>query len=235
MTVRGSDGPVIDDLVTALWEARRAARPVPADEAWDRLSADTAAAIGQTLYRRVTLDPPTAWKMGAFDELTRQRLGLPQPLVAAVMPDRLYTDATQVELRLADFVNPKLEAEIGIWSGPFETSFVPCVEVADCRFQGWQTPPFGATADFGLQGAMVFGSPVTAPETVSVRVRRDGVNVAAASASWNEALRRLACLPVPGGAGVHTATGSITPMFPAAPGLWEFEFVDLGTLSIRFS
>ena len=232
MTDGGSARPETDELAAALWEARRVARPVPGELPWDTLSEETAAGIGQALYRRVSDDPPRAWKMGAFDAETRGRLGLREPLLAAVLPDRLHTGADRVELRLADFVAAKLEPEIGIRSGPSGTWFVPCVEVADCRFAGWQPPPLAATADFGLQGAMVFGLPVPAPDSVHVHVRRDGEDVGSASASWDEALGRLGCAPVPRGVDVHFATGGMTPLFPAVAGLWEFEFAGLGTLSL---
>ena len=233
MNDRAAAGPTVDALATALWEARQASRPVSAALEWDALSAGRAAEIGQALYRRVTSEAPVAWKMGAFDEEARRRLGLPGALVQAVLPDRLHTDVTRLELRIDDFVQPKLEAEIGVRvDASGATWFVPCVEVADCRFEGWETPPLAALADFGLQGAMVFGFPVAAPETIHVRVGRDGEDIASASASWDQALERLSHLPETRRSDVYVATGSITPMFPVEPGDWEFEFADLGSLTL---
>lgn len=221
-----------EDLVAALWEARQTARPVAHDLPWGDLSAERAAAISRALHERVTGDAPAVWKLGAFEESARARLGLPGPLVAPVLPDRLHAGASHVVLRLADFVDPKLEAEIGVLSGPSGTTFMPCVEVADCRFAGWDTPALAAVADFGLQGAMIFGNPVSPQEVVQVRVRHDGEQVGSASASWDEACSRLALLPPGESTGVCTATGSITPMFPATRGLWEFDFSNLGRLSL---
>jgi 2-keto-4-pentenoate hydratase len=106
----------------------------------------------------------------------------------------------------------------------------PCVEIADCRFAGWALPPGGAPADFGLQGSMVFGPVVEPVAEVHVEVRRDGETVGAGEGTWAEAAARLSLLPASLAPGALVATGSITAMFPAARGRWEFDFGPAGTL-----
>jgi 2-keto-4-pentenoate hydratase len=81
-----------------------------------------------------------------------------------VLPDGLHTDAGELTLELARFCQPKLEAEVGlVLDGSAEPQVTACVEIADCRFAGWRPPPGVAVADFGLQGAMVFGPGRPAP------------------------------------------------------------------------
>ena len=161
-----------------------------------------------------------AWKLGALDELTRHRLGLPGPLVAPVLPGGLHTGVRELPVRLAELVDPKLEAEIGDRSTRGRPFLVPCVEIADCRFAGWAVPLGCALADFGLQGSMAFGSAVEPVDLVQVTVRHDGATVGQGSGAWAAAFDRLSLLPAPLASPVHVATGSITPMIPLpqAPG-----------------
>ena len=174
---------VVEELAERLWVARQRAQPLAVDGNWLGVDHRKALEIADLLYRRCSVPPDprevAAWKLGALDEPTQSRLGLPGPLFAPVLPDRLHTDVTAVPVRLAELVDPKLEAEIGIRLDADGLRLAPCVEIADCRFAGWALPPGGAPADFGLQGSMVFG-PVVEPVTeVHVEVRRDGETVGA--------------------------------------------------------
>ncbi len=45
-------------------------------------------------------------------------------------------------------------------------------------------------------------------------------------------MERLAILPCRLGSSVHVATGSITPMFPARAGTWEFDFGGAGRIVV---
>jgi 2-keto-4-pentenoate hydratase len=225
----------VDELAQRLWVAKERARPVAAEGDWLGVDHRTALEIADRLYRRcaVPSDPRevAAWKMGALDEPTQNRLGLPGPLTAPVLPDGLHTGVGALPVRLAELVDAKLEAEIGVLLEAEGARLVPCVEIADCRFAGWAVPPGCAAADFGLQGAMVFGAPVAAPvEDVQVTVRHDGATVAGGSGNWTAAAAGLSLLPAPLGSAVHVATGAITAMLPAAAGRWEFDFGAAGTI-----
>ena len=225
---------VVEELAERLWVARQRAQPLAVDGNWLGVDHRKALEIADLLYRRCAVPPDprevAAWKLGALDEPTQSRLGLPGPLFAPVLPDRLHTDVTSLPVRLAELVDPKLEAEIGIRLDADGMRLAPCVEIADCRFAGWALPPGGAPADFGLQGSMVFGPVVEPDAEVQVEVRRDGETVGAGGGTWAEAAARLSLLPAALAPGALVATGSITAMFPAARGRWEFDFGPVGTL-----
>jgi 2-keto-4-pentenoate hydratase len=230
--------PSRDALVEALWRARREGATVHLDQAaWAGLDRDLAEAVAADLYGRVLSSQPAGWKLGALDIPTQRRLGLDGPLVAPVLPDRLHQDADEVRLDLTGFVQPRLEAELGVQMDGSETRPLPCVEVADCRLPGWRLPPAAAVADFGLQGAMVFGRAArTADDIVRVDVRHDGQLMQTGEQSWADTVARLSLLPEEARRRpCVVATGAITPLLDAAPGRWEFDFHDLGTLSLVFS
>jgi len=224
----------VDDLAERLWTARERAVPLAEDQDWLGVDHERALEIADQLYRRCAVPPDprdvAAWKLGALDELTRHRLELPGPLVAPVLPGGLHTDVRQLPVRLAELVDPKLEAEIGVLLDDGRPRLVPCVEIADCRFAGWALPVGCAPADFGLQGSMVFGAAVEPVDLVQVTVRHEGVVVGQGSGAWTAATERVSLLPTPLGTGVYVATGSITAMIPAAAGTWEFDFGDAGTI-----
>jgi 2-keto-4-pentenoate hydratase len=224
-----------DPLAVALWDARERSAAVSVAESWGHLSPDRAEHISAALYQRLSPIAPSAWKMGAFDVETQLRLGLDGPLVAPVLPDRLHFQATTLSLRVRDFVQPKLEAEVGIRIDEAGQRLVPCVEVADCRFADWAIPRFGAVADFGLQGAMVFGLDAAPLAEVEVTVSHDGVEVGSGRATWTDVVQRLSLLPDVHGRSAFVATGSMTPMFPALVGLWEFDFRGLAPLVLELT
>ena len=228
-----------DPLAEVLWAARERRTSIVDGQTWPAVDQARASAISAELYRRCGVadatDAVAAWKLGALDQPTRDRLGLARPLVAPVLPDGLRIGGPEFRLDLADLVQPKLEAEIGILLAEGETRLVPCIEVADCRFGGWAVPPACAVADFGLQGAMLFGTAVAPIPRVGVAVCRDGSPVAEGAGDWSDAVERLAILPERLGRSVHIATGSITPMLPATAGVWEFDFGAVGCLVVELT
>ena len=229
-------GAFADPLAERLWTARAQRRLLAPDDGWAAVDHSRAAAIAAELYHRAGADPPTAWKLGALDEPTRSRLVLDRPLVAPVLPDGLHTDAGELTLELARFCQPKLEAEVGlVLDGSAQPRVTACVEIADCRFTGWLPPPRVAVADFGLQGAMVFGPARPAPEVIAVEVRHDGIAVTAAGTAVTEVTRRLDLVrPLATGAAgpVLVATGALTPLLEAVPGRWEFVFAGATTITV---
>jgi hypothetical protein len=228
-----------DPLVEVLLAARSDRRPIAEVADWRGVDHARAAAIAAEVYRRCGVAEATeevsAWKMGAQDAPTQQRLGLAGPLVAPVLPDGLRTGVQELELRLDDLVAPKLEAELGVLLEDGVPRLVPCVEVADCRFAGWDVPPACAVADFGLQGSMVFGSAIDHGPVVRVAVRHDGALISEVTGRWYEVVDRLAILPGRLGSRVHVASGSVTPMFPAEAGTWEFDFDEAGRIVLHLA
>ena len=222
-----------DPLARALWAAREAATETSPGPDWAGLTLDRARQINEQLFGR--LDGDGAEPPGSSARSTQprnRRLGLSEPLVCRVLPDRLHVGAGEVRLDLARLVRPKFEPEIGIRVQGESLRLVACVEVADCRFVDWQLPPCAAIADFGLQGEMIFGSDTVPIKDVHVSVRRDGVEQAAAVGSWSDAVEKLALLPPARPDEFLVATGALTPLLDATPGRWEFDFRDVGRLTV---
>ncbi len=228
----------LDDLLArALWEAWCNHRVVDLpDLAWAGLTVDRATAIANELYVRLADTPSGAWKLGGLDPKTRTLAGLSAPLVAPVPSTGLSVGVSEMTLSLASFVQPRLEAEVGVAIRDSGMRLVPCVEVADCRFPEWRVPLAAGLADFGLQGAMMFGPDYAPVDEVHVSVRHDGRRVGSGQLAWSEAVSRLGLVPSRQDAPpVYVATGAITAQFDARPGRWEFEFRGLTTLSLTLS
>lgn len=226
-----------DPLAEALWECRREHRTLDLpDGHFADLTLDRAKAIASELYRRLDAARSGSWKLGAFDRVTREILGLAEPLVAPVPSDRLSVGPSALDVSMGSFVQAKLEAEVGVAIYDWGVRLVPCIEVADCRFLGWRVPAVAALADFGLQGAMVFGPEFDPVGEVRVDVRHNGQPVGSGRLSWDEAVERLALLPPEAShRPTYVATGAITPQLDASPGRWEFEFRDIATMSLTLS
>jgi hypothetical protein len=131
-------------------------------------------------------------------------------------------------------VAPRLEAEIGLRFDGGSPVPLPCIEIIDCRFPAWQVMIAEILADFGLQGAMLFGEPGPALPEVRAVVRRDGEVVAEgvgtvspAAGIARDALgeERLAAVPL-------VASGSLITPLALRPGSHEVDFGQLGTLRL---
>jgi 2-keto-4-pentenoate hydratase len=223
-----------DPLAAALWSARRAGATVEPSSAGE-LSLERADRIASELYGALEAggSRQVAWKIGAGDAAAQQRFGTDRPFTAPVHDAHVLEDGAA--LSLASLVAPRLEAEIGLRFEGGEPAVLPCVELIDCRFPGWEVKIAGVLADFGLQGAMLFGRPGTAGSKVHAVVRRDGEVLAegegtvdAAAATSRQALgeRRLAELPL-------VASGSLITPVPLEPGSHEIDFGELGSLRLE--
>ncbi len=230
-------GSFDDPLAQALWECRREHRTLDmSEDSVAGLSLDRARAIASELYLRLDAVRSGSWKLGAFDRMTRELLGLAEPLVAPVPSDRLSVGPSALSFSMGSFVQAKLEAEVGVAIYDWGVRLVPCIEVADCRFLGWRVPAAAALADFGLQGAMAFGPEFDPVGEVRVDVRHDGQQVGSGRLAWDEAIERLTLLPPEAShRPTYVATGAITPQLDASRGRWEFEFRDIATMSLNLS
>lgn len=223
-----------DPLAAALWAARRGGATVSSSSG-PELSLERADRIATELYGALEAGGgrQVAWKIGAGDAAAQQRFGTDRPFTAPVHSSYVLTDGAT--LSLASMIAPRLEAEIGLRFDSESPAVLPCVEIIDCRFPGWDIKIAGVLADFGLQGAMVFGGPgASAPEVRAV-VRRDGEvlaegsgSVEAAAATSRQALgeQRLAQFPL-------VASGSLITPVMLEPGSHEIDFGGLGRLRLE--
>ena len=225
-----------DPLAADLWHARRGAATV-ATAGDVGLDAERCERVGAELYRAVEVEGghQVAWKIGAGDAATQQRFGTDRPFTAPVYDSSCLPDGAT--LRLSGLVAPRLEAEIGLrfdGSGGAPAA-LPCIEIIDCRFPGWNVKIAAILADFGLQAAMVFGEPGTAGREVEVVVRRDGEEIARGSGTVDAAVatvrgalgdERLAAVPL-------VASGSLVTPVPLVPGAHEVDFGELGRLRLE--
>ena len=224
-----------DPLAAALWSARRAGSTVEA--AGGELTLERADRIATELYGALEAggSRQVAWKIGAGDAAAQQRFGTDRPFTAPVHDAYVLEDGAT--LSLASLGATRLEAEIGLRLEGEEPAVLPCIEIIDCRFPGWEVKIAEVLADFGLQGAMLFGRPGAAGSKVHAVVRRDGEELAegegavdAAAATSRQALgeRRLAELPL-------VASGSLITPLPLEPGSHEIDFGELGSLRLEMT
>lgn len=190
-----------------------------------------ATAIADALYEQVDATGSPFWKLGAIDEPSQARLGLSSPIVAPLARDSVRIGVLSLTLDRRLFIKPKFEPEIGVMIELGRMLAMPCVEVADCRFNDWQLPPNGAIADGGLQGEMLFGLPSVPTEIITVDVFHDGELVASGTQSWSTAVERIDVLPRNSGAS-HIATGAMTESFDCSVGDWIFDFGPMGRISV---
>ncbi|MCW2542211.1 MAG: 2-oxopent-4-enoate hydratase [Frankiales bacterium] len=214
-----------------LWQARHGGGGLdPNQPPWSELTASAAAAISDALYDRG--GRTRSWKLGALDAPTQQRLGISRPICQPLLDGATWTNVSETTVALDGLIAPRFEPEIGILIEGERLIAVPCVEIADCRFDGWRLPPFGMTVELGLQALMLFGEPGEVTPDVTVVVTRDTEVVVSGRASWDEAVARLDLLPSREVAD-RVATGSITPMFDCTPGRWRFDFGGLGAIVVN--
>jgi 2-keto-4-pentenoate hydratase len=223
-----------DPLASALWSARRGGTTIaPSDggeltlERADRVATELYGALEAGGGRQV------AWKIGAGDAAAQERFGTDRPFTAPVHDDHVVRDGAT--LSLANLVAPRLEAEIGLRFDGDPPTVLPCIEIIDCRFPGWRIKIAEVLADFGLQGAMVFGEPRACGPEVHAVVRRDGEVLAEASGAVDAAAaiarqalgeQRLARFPL-------VASGSLITPVPLEPGRHEIDFGELGSLRLE--
>ena len=228
------DEELHDPLARRLWAARRDAGTIAPPDPGE-LTLERADRVAAELYGALEVagGSQVAWKLGAGDAAAQARFGTDRPFTAPVHDASCLRDGAT--LRLAGLVAPRLEAEIGLRFDRESVAVLPCVEIIDCRFAGWKIKIAEVLADFGLQGAMLFGEPGPGGPEVKVVVRRAGELVAegagaveSAVAAVRETLgeRRLAAVPL-------VASGSLITPLPLAPGRHEVDFGQLGTLHLE--
>ena len=225
-----------DARVEALLGALRMGEALDAsEEPWPSLSKSDARSIAEELYSRTGARETGCWKLGALDQAAQRRFGIDAPLVAPCLPGRLTVEARCERLRIADYIQPRFEAEVGISRRGSDLVAVPCVEIADCRFAQWDLPPHGVIVDYCLQGGMLFGPPAGSPEErISVEIRHDGRERHRSVTVWSQALSRMDLLPSTAEPR-FVATGAVSPLLEVESGTWEFVFGGIGELTLTVS
>lgn len=227
----------VDSWAQELWGARQDARVVRHTSG--ELELDRARAVAAELYAALAeASPLVGWKLGATDPRTQASLGTDRPFTAPIYADGVLADGQVISL--SRFVAPRLEAEIGLRLQGSAIQPVPCMEIVDCRFAGWRLSLPGAIADFGLQGAFVFGGGIADDPhelgQIEVIVTRDGIELQHGSAHLAEAVARLQYLSQElnqnGRSGLVVATGSLISPISLEPGHWVVDFGEVGSLSL---
>jgi 2-keto-4-pentenoate hydratase len=227
-----------DQWARELWFARQEARVVR-NASPGELELDRARGVAEELYAALAKTSPlVGWKLGATDPRMQASLGTDRPFTAPIYADGLLADREVISL--SRFIAPRLEAEIGLrLQGP-AIQPVPCVEIIDCRFAGWRLTLPGVIADFGLQGAFVFGGARAEDSAeftrIEATVTHDGIELQRGSAFMAEAVARLQYLGQElnknGRSGYVVATGSLISPIPLEPGQWVINFGEVGSLSL---
>jgi 2-keto-4-pentenoate hydratase len=124
-------------------------------------------------------------KIGFTNRTIWSRYGVYEPIWGTVY-DRTLIRATHDRARvpLKDLVNPRIEPEIcfGLRSAPTQGRLLDCiewmahsVEIVQCHHPGWKLALADSTADNGLHGRLILGTPVPLPADAQARLR--GVEV----------------------------------------------------------
>jgi 2-oxo-3-hexenedioate decarboxylase len=205
-------------------------------------------------------------KIGFTNRSIWQRYGVYEPIWGTVY-DRTLIHASENRARvpLAGLVNPRIEPEIcfGLRAAPHGERLVDCIEwmahsieIVQCPHPDWKLRLADCTANNGLHGRLVLGTPVPLPQDVEQRLpavevelyragelidRGVGANVLgsplAALAHLVELLARQADAPKLA-AGEIVTTGVITDAHPVAAGeRWSTQLAGLllAGLSVEFA
>ena len=209
---------------------------------------------------------PVGRKIGFTNRTIWQRYGVYEPIWGTVY-DRtlLHASENRARVSLAGLVNPRIEPEIcfGLRAAPHAGRLVDCIEwmahsieIVQCPHPGWKLRLADSTANNGLHGRLVVGTPVPLPADVEERLpavqvelsrggelidRGVGANVLgsplAALGHLVELLARQAGAPQLA-AGEIVTTGVITDAHAVAAGeRWSTRLagVPLAGLSVEFA
>jgi 2-keto-4-pentenoate hydratase len=195
----------------------------------------------QTVNRSLALDAGrqiVGYKVGLTSEAMQRQMGVAEPDFGVLLDDMVITDGAT--LRLADFVQPRGEAEVGLvvtrdlGAGTTPADVIgaigsahPALEIIDSRIKDWRLTLIDTVADNASSGAYVLGPAMELGGTdladVMVRVRVNGSELAsgpgsaalghpAIAAAW--LANRLADFGLVLTAGSVVLTGSLHASFP---------------------
>ena len=248
-----------------LFAARRNRAPVPPlSERDPSLTPADAYAVQDELVARLRADGGrvAGYKLGLTSKPMQQALGVDEPDYGPVLSSMVHADGAA--LAVDDFIEPRIEAEIGLvlerpLTGPDVTTLdaaravggaLAALELVDSRIADWRITLVDTIADLASSAAIVLGSQVVATTGLDLRtlgmvIRRDGEVVAtgAGAAALGDPIAAVAWLAntlAPYGVtlepGQLIMTGSLHAAFPVVRGEWiRAEFDGLGGVGCRFT
>jgi 2-oxo-3-hexenedioate decarboxylase len=252
-------------LADELIELERSPREVaPFSARYPGLTPSQGYRAAQALHQhRLAQDwKPVGRKIGFTNRTLWARYGVDEPIWGTVY-DRtlLFSQQSFCSVSLAGLVQPRIEPEIcfKLKSAPRPGRLLESiewmahsVEIVQCRHPGWQVTLSDCTADNGLHGRLVVGTPIplSDPERlarVEARLfrgdelldRGTGANVLGSPLlSLEHLVSLLARQPdaPPLAAGEIITTGTLTDAHAVAPGeTWRTEVTGFQGLTIAFS
>jgi 2-keto-4-pentenoate hydratase len=253
----------VEELADQLYAARTSLVAIPPlTETDPGVTLADAYAVQQGVVRRYVEagDRVVGYKLGLTSAPMQQMFGVDSPDFAPVMASHVHSDGA--EIRAADFIAPRLEAEIALVlaeaiSGPDCTAIdvlrvtagvVASLELVDSRIADWRIALPDTVADLASSGAIVLGGRVIGIEDIDLRLvgmvfTRDGEVIAtgagaAALGNPAHAVAWLANTLHPLGAslpeGAFIMTGALHAAVPVAAGqVYRADFDRLGPVSVR--
>lgn len=257
--------PVTDPRTKAraLYDARATRIPIaPFSDAEPDLGMDDGYAVQEQLIDLLLADGDriVGRKVGLTSEPMQRQIGVDSPDHGPVLASTVYPDGAAVAL--ADFIAPRLEAEIvfvlgGRLQGPGVTvtdaraaiaGAVAGVEIVDSRIEDWRVRLVDTVADLASNGAAVVSSRVVPlddldPRLLGMTLSRNGelVDTGAGAAALGDPVAVVAWLAnVLGEHGVAlepgqwVMTGALHAAVPMAAGdVFRAEFDRLGAVTVR--
>jgi 2-keto-4-pentenoate hydratase len=201
------------------------------------------------------------YKIGLTSKPMQEMLGIDTPDYAPVLSSMVYDDGQAI--RLADYIQPKVEAEIALvldepLQGPGVTSVqarraiggaVAAIEMVDSRIADWRIGFLDTVSDLASSAAAILSSRVVPldgfePRLTGMVVTHNGVTAATgagaaalgdpvAAVAW--LANTLAAWEVTLEAGWFVMTGALHRAFEVAPGdVVRADFDRLGSVTARF-
>jgi 2-keto-4-pentenoate hydratase len=239
-----TEGDVVERAAAVLRQATASRVAVePLTQEFPGLTVDDAWRIQEVNRELLLADGRrvVGYKVGLTSKAMQEQMGVDEPDFGVVLDDMVLADGV---LRTAQYVQPRLEAEIAlvldrdIGSGATPDSVLaatrharPALEIIDSRIRDWRLTLVDTVADNASSGAIALGEPadVAGVELADVRtvVTVDGAEVAsglgaaalghpAVAAAW--LANRLGDLGLTLTAGSVVMTGSLHASFPAVAG-----------------
>lgn len=247
----------------SLYDARRDRRAIaPFTEELPDLGVAEGYAIQQALVSKLLADGEVimGYKLGLTSLPMQQLLGVDQPDFGPVFGSGVHRDG--VELDIADFIAPRIEAEIAVLlgadlTGPHCTAaaatqacagLIAAVEIVDSRITDWRIAIADTIADLASGGAIALSGSVIPiegfdPRLLGMVFTKNGSVVAtgAGAAALGNPLAAVAWLAntlAPMGitlpAGSVIMTGALHAMVPIEAGdVFRAEFDHLGPITVR--
>ncbi len=247
----------------ALYQARKTKTAIaPFTEADPELGMLDGYAIQQHLVARLVADGEEiiGYKLGLTSLPMQELLKVDQPDFGPVFASGVYRDGAEV--RMDDFIAPRVEGEIGIilgedLTGPNVTpaeayrasaGMVAAIEIVDSRVKDWKIKIADTVGDLASNGAIALSSVVVPmdgidPRTIGMVFTKNGDVIAtgAGAAALGDPVAAVAWLAntlAPMGvtlkAGMVVMTGALHAMAPIAAGdTFRAEFDLLGPITLR--